>query len=277
MNSTPLSLRNLLKRTAQCLFLYSGLIQCRNFWLRLRRRSLITILAYHRVDTPDGDVNNVSPEHFDRQMAFLRKRYRVVPVRELLEILARGECAERVVAITFDDGYRDNYEKAVPILRRYGLPACFFLSTGIVGTDRHFDHDLELAGRPLPVLSWEEVREMADGGFEIGSHTVNHARLSTCDPAALRYEVEESRAELERRLGRGVTLFSYPFGGEGDFSPGALRAVRAAGYACSFSCHGGLNSPDADPFALRRQGVADTGDLLAFRSWVEGWPMGKKY
>jgi peptidoglycan/xylan/chitin deacetylase (PgdA/CDA1 family) len=270
-------MRILIKKALQFIFLFSGYVQARNLILRVRGRSLITVLAYHRVDTPDGDVNNVSPENFARQMAFLRSRYRVVSVAGLLKILARGRNTDRVVVVTFDDGYRDNYLNAVPILRRFDLPACFFLSSGIVGTGRHFDHDLELAGRPLPVLSWDEVREMADLGFEIGSHTVNHARLSDCDPDLLRYEVAESKAELERHLGKPVTLFSYPFGRESDYSPTAATAVKSAGYVSNFSCHGGLNSPTTDPFTLRRQGVADTGSLLAFRAWVEGWPIGRKY
>jgi len=270
-------IRILIKKALQIIFLFSGYVQARNLWLRLRGRSLITVLAYHRVDTPDGDINNVSPENFARQMAFLRSRYRVISVAELLAILERGRNVGRVVVITFDDGYRDNYLNASPILREYDLPACFFLSSGIVGSDRHFDHDLELAGRPLPVLSWDEVREMDGMGFEIGSHTVNHARLVDSAPDALRDELEGSKAELERRLGKPVTLFSYPFGRKSDFSPIAAAAVRRAGYVCNFSCYGGLNRPTTDPFAIRRQGVADTDSLPAFQSWIEGWPIGRKY
>jgi peptidoglycan/xylan/chitin deacetylase (PgdA/CDA1 family) len=269
--------RPLIKKALQVIFLFSGYVQVRNLMLQIRGRSLVTVLAYHRVDVPDGDVNNVSPENFAKQMAFLRSRYKVIPVAELLEILAQGRSVRRTVVVTFDDGYRDNYLNAAPILLKYGLPACFFFSSGIVGTERHFDHDLELAGRPLPVLSWDEVRAMADQGFEIGSHTVNHARLSDCDPELLRCEVAESKAELERHLGKPVTLFSYPFGRESDFSSMAATAVKAAGYVCNFSCHGGLNRPTADPFTLRRQGVADTDSLLAFQAWVEGWPIGRKY
>jgi len=270
-------LRTLIKKALQVIFLFSGYVQVRNLWLRIRGQSLITVLAYHRVDTPDGDVNNVSPENFARQMACLRSRYHVVSVAELLGILARERASGRVVVVTFDDGYRDNYLNAVPILERFGIPACFFLSSGIVGTERHFDHDLELAGRPLPVLTWDEVRAMAGMGFEIGSHTVNHARLSECDLPRLRYELEGSKAELERQLGKPVTLFSYPFGRESDFSPAAATAVKMAGYACTFSAFGGINRPTANPHEIRRQGVADTDSLLAFRAWVEGWKIGRKY
>jgi peptidoglycan/xylan/chitin deacetylase (PgdA/CDA1 family) len=277
LGTTLMVFRPLIKKALQVIFLFSGYVQVRNLMLQIRGRSLITVLAYHRVDVPDGDVNNVSPENFARQMAFLRSRYRVVSVTELLEILARGRNVGRAVVITFDDGYRDNYLNAAPLLRTYHLPACFFLSSGIVGTKRHFEHDLELAGRPLPVLSWDEARELADMGFDIGSHTVNHARLSDCGPDSLCYELSESKSELERRLGKPVTLFSFPFGQESDFSPVAAAAVKTAGYVCTFSCYGGLNCPTSDPYELRRQWVADTDSLLAFRAWVEGWRMGSKY
>lgn len=271
-----MSLRVLAKKTLKIAYLY-GFVSGRNLLHRWKGASLITVLAYHRVDNPQGDVNAVSPANFDRQMAYLKDNYRVTTVAETLELLKRGENRERVVVITFDDGYRDNFLNAAPILAKYGLPACFFISSGIVGTDRHFEHDLELAGRPLPVMSWEEVRQLSASGFEIGSHTVNHARLSKCSPEELRHELADSKAQLEHQLGGKINFFSFPFGRRGDFSEEALAEVKRAGYLCNFSAFGGINPPSTDPYAIKRQPVADTDSLLYFQAWIEGWELRSLY
>lgn len=272
-----MTIRSFLKHVAKLIFLYSGYIQGRNVLQRLRKKSLITVLAYHRVDDPQGDVNAVSPVNFERQMAYLRKHYRVITVAEALQLLKSGRNCERAVVITFDDGYRDNFLNAMPILKKHGLPACFFVSSGIVGTDRHFDHDLELAGRPLPVMSWEDVRQLAANGFEIGSHTVNHARLSRCSIKELRHELADSKAQLEQQLGSRVDFFSFPFGLRSDFSDEALTEIKRAGYSCNFSAFGGVNPPGSDCFAIKRQAVADSDSLLYYRAWIEGWEMRSRY
>ena len=266
-----LSVRTLIKQVAKMAYLYSGYIQSRNALAAARGAAPITVLTYHRVDHDPADYNAISPEIFDRQMACLKKHYRVIGVRELLEILRSGQNLERSVVITFDDGYRDNLTNAAPILRKHGLPACFFLSSGFIGTDRAFPHDLQRLGRGVPTLSWDEVWELRRQGFDIGSHTVNHTRLSECDDELLRHEIEESKVELERHLAEPVPFFSYPFGLERDFSSAAHRVVKAAGYACCFTCYGGLNNPTVDPYAIRRLGVANADDQLSLRVWVEGW------
>ena len=239
-----------------------------------RRSSLITVLAYHRVEHDPSDVNAITPEIFDRQMACLKRHYRVIGVGELLGILRSGQNRERAVVITFDDGYRDNLTTAAPILKKHCLPACFFLSSGFIGTDRPFPHDLRRLGRGVPTLSWDEVRELRRQGFEIGSHTVNHARLSESDPETLRRELRESRETLERELGADVVYFSFPFGKPGDCSRDVMDEIRRAGYACNFSAHGGLAEPGSDLYDIQRQGVSNHPSLLFFRAWVEGWRIG---
>src|SRR5437899_113626 len=114
-----------------------------------------------------------------------------------------GPLRRPCLAITFDDGYCDNYVEAVPALAEAGLHATFFVSTGFIGTDRVFPHDargqdatdLGLVAR-FPKLTWDDLRAMQEAGHEIGSHTVNHVSLGQADDVEVRKEVEESLAQL---------------------------------------------------------------------------------
>ncbi len=269
-----LTLRVFTKYLLKTLYLHAGYTTVRNGLAAARGKSSVTVLAYHRVDDDAADVNAISPEIFDRQMAYLKAHYRVIGVRELLRMLQSGRNPERAVVVTFDDGYKDNLINAAPVLKKYDLPACFFLSSGFIGADRPFPHDLKRLGRHVPALTWDDVRELARLGFEIGSHTVNHARLSSCDPVSLEHELRDSRKRLEVETGREVTFFSFPFGKPGDCSYKIRQEIAASGYCCNFSAHGGLTGPDADPFDIQRQGVSNNPSLLFFRAWVEGWRIG---
>lgn len=263
--------REMLKRVLKVIYLYSGFVQVRDIILKLRHESLITVLAYHRVDNSEDDVNAVSIEMFDKQMAYLKENYRVITVAELLNIMEKRGNRGRAVLITFDDGYKDNFTNAVPILKKYGLPAVFFISSGIVGTDRFFEHDHKRLRYGVPVLSWEDVQEMARDGFEIGSHTVNHMRLSSCADNIVIREIRDSKMDIEKRIGNKVESFSFPFGRAEDFPSFAGQVVRKTGYRLNFSAYGGLNKPTDDPYNIKRQDVPNHSSLLYFKAWVEGW------
>src|SRR5262249_28366355 len=139
-------------------------------WLTAPR---VAVLLYHRVSDDARDNLTVGIEQFDRQMALVRKHCRVVSIDDV--VTGRGVVSGTpTVCITFDDGYLDNYLHAMPILLKHAIPAAFFVSTGIVGTERAFPHDLRRGNQNLPVMNWDQLREMRDRGFTIGSHSVSH-------------------------------------------------------------------------------------------------------
>jgi peptidoglycan/xylan/chitin deacetylase (PgdA/CDA1 family) len=137
----------------------------------------------------------------------------------------------RSVVLTFDDGYRDNYDFAWPLLKRYGFTATIFLVSDAVGGYNHFDAGLP--GDPVPMLSWEQVREMHAAGIAFGSHTCSHPdSLVHLDDERLGYELAASKATLEEGLNAEIDEFSYPH----DQLDGRVEAaVEAAGYrlACA--------------------------------------------
>ncbi|HEV2034890.1 MAG TPA: polysaccharide deacetylase family protein [Candidatus Dormibacteraeota bacterium] len=137
----------------------------------------------------------------------------------------------RSVVITFDDGYSDNYDFAWPLLKRYGFTATIFLVSDAVGGYNHFDAGLP--GDPIPMLRWDQVREMHAAGIEFGSHTCSHPdSLIRLDDERLRYEVAVSKATLEEGLNTQVEEFSYP---HDQLDARVEAAVEAAGYrlACA--------------------------------------------
>ncbi|MFI6644664.1 polysaccharide deacetylase family protein [Streptomyces sp. NPDC050504] len=184
---------------------------------------------YHSIDDPTHDPYRVtvSPDRFEQQLLWLRRRgLRGVSMRELLRAHARGRAAG-LVGLTFDDGYRDFLAHAVPLLRRYGCTGTVFVLPGLLGKDNSWD----AKGPRKALLTVDEVRQAADAGMEIASHGLHHVSLPTSDGATLRAETVDSRVALRRMIGVPVDGFCYPYG---HLDARAVKAVRDAGY--SYAC-----------------------------------------
>ena len=196
------------------------------------------ILGYHRVGEFQGDhVPTVSARTFERHLAFLaRGRYRVVGLPEILSGPGEGRpLPRRSVAITFDDGYAETHEVAWPLLKQFGFPSTVFVAPAEVG---------------CPGFStWDQVTAMAQDGMTIGCHTMHHSYLPLVGEDRLPEELVESKRVIEARIGRPVTLLSYPVGG---FTPRVQSAVQQAGYAAACTTNRASPHPGIDPYALRR-------------------------
>lgn len=280
--------------------------------LRYRARKLVTILGYHRVLPPQGKdfcfsdgVISATPDEFARELKYLRENMDVISIAQLLDgIRDSSRLPPRPAVITFDDGYVDNYEYALPLLREAGLPACFFVCTGIIGTRRvpwyeawvcclkrsrstqiespfggsdppyetanldasirRFRQHIRLkpwdevpgyilrlqeatsvrpeehVGKQL-FMTWEQVKELAAAGMEIGGHTRTHPALSrVSDPQVLRDEIGGCYADLRQMLERPPVAFAYPFGYPQFMSEAADSEIAKAGFEISFSFRHGF-------------------------------------
>src|SRR5204863_10163437 len=119
---------------------------------------------------------------FISHLTILRQHYPVVSLSEAIQASrAKRFLGPNVVVITFDDGYADNCEKAAPILRYFGMPATFFVTAGLVGTARSFDHD-SVSPYRFANLTWDQVRSLRECGFDVGSHGWSHVNLGRCHP-----------------------------------------------------------------------------------------------
>ncbi|MEU5755252.1 polysaccharide deacetylase family protein [Streptomyces sp. NPDC047829] len=209
---------------------------------------------YHSVGDRSADPYGitVTPDRLDAQLGWLRRRgLRGVPVSELLAARARG-AGRGLVGLTFDDGYADFVEHALPCLRRWGCGATLFVLPGRLGGDNAWDP----LGPRKPLLTADGIRHAAAEGVEIGSHGLTHIDLTEADDAALRAETAESRALLADLIGAPVTGFCYPYG---TVDARAVEAVRAAGYA--YACAIGPG-PLTGPHALPRVHVGQSDGSL---------------
>jgi peptidoglycan/xylan/chitin deacetylase (PgdA/CDA1 family) len=222
-------------------------------WPVLKPR--VTVLLYHRVSDDARDNLTVGVEQFERQMALLASRCKVLPLREAIARGPQARCDRPVVAVTFDDGYLDNYATAAPILQRHGIPASFFVSTGLIGTETPFPHDRRRGNVGLKNMSWAQLREMAAAGFEIGSHSVSHIDCAAEPEAVVRRELDASLAALRTELGSGDYAFAYPYGGRQHMTPERLALVREAGFSACLSAYGGSNVAAVERFNVLRRGV----------------------
>ncbi len=306
------------------------------------------ILRYHSVnDDPRwaGDYMQpslaLSPDVFERQVAHLAESHRVVSVAEIASAIAAGNRPDpRSVAITFDDGYEDNYRCAFPILRKYGVAATFYVTTACVadeellwtvrlryamrrtdkaelvcdalgmtrldisnagsrdcairlvtGLVKRCSRDeadallgsvFEALGAPdrteLRVMAtWDELREMRDGGMAIGSHTVHHYNSTSITDEDLASELDGSKAALERELGLDEIHFAYPNGRtDAHCDPRTARLVREAGFSSAVTSVTGPASPRYSVFAIPRLGVASRdGDPRLFEAHMQYARLGR--
>jgi peptidoglycan/xylan/chitin deacetylase (PgdA/CDA1 family) len=219
----------------------------------------VPILVYHNVaphrqtETAAQRAYDVAPSSLEAQLRYLQDHHiRVVPLATLVAALRdRSSGPDRAVVLTFDDGWATQYANALPLLRRFGVTATFFVFTNPIGKDARF-------------LTWGELRNMQAAGMSIGSHSKSHPYLTKLDPPALRDEIAGSRRALEAQVGVPIDYFAYPFG---EHSAALEQAVRDAGYAAARAFPGGLWNGPADLFALRA--VEATDDLVAFRRIVD--------
>ena len=224
-------------------------------WARVRG-SGVPILMYHRIVS---EVDAADPKYamtsrrFVAQMRLLRLLgYRTIPLRELVRRHRAGELPPpRSVVVTFDDGNQDN-ERAARYMLSHGQSGTIFLVTGCVGGERTWS----TGGLPrIPMLTWDQVRDLRSAGFEFGSHSHTHPDLGRADSETAAEEIRIARAQIVRELGVPDHLFAYPYGGH-NATTKAL--VAAAGYAAACGVRRGLSDMHDDLFCLRR--VAAYGD-----------------
>jgi peptidoglycan/xylan/chitin deacetylase (PgdA/CDA1 family) len=220
---------------------------------------------YHKVAAlnPRSNVlgHYVSPAAFDRQMGALQAMgFSSVPLGHFRDALK----VKRPVVITFDDGYQNFYDHALPSLKKRGLAATVFLVSGQIGGTNEWDAKLGDVEERL--MTAEMIASARKEGIEFGSHTSNHANLTKVDADTAWREICDSRCDLEERLGEPVSTFAYPYGAENSE---VREMVSKAGYRFACSTRKGANDSTTDPFALKRINIRrDTGlPVFVMKIW----------
>jgi peptidoglycan/xylan/chitin deacetylase (PgdA/CDA1 family) len=226
----------------------------------------ICVLFYHRVADQHPNGWTISTSGFKRQIDWLRHRCDLISLAEMQERVASGKNERPSACITFDDGYGDNMQFAVPYLLQHHVPFTYFVSTNHALHGEPFPHDVA-AGLPLRPNTIEELRQLAAAGVEIGGHTRGHCDLGQSMPAhRLVSEIRGCKEDLEQAIDVVVRYFAFPYGLPGNMSGDAFRIAHEAGYRGVCSAYGDYNFPGGDPFHLRR--IHADPEMIRFRNWL---------
>jgi peptidoglycan/xylan/chitin deacetylase (PgdA/CDA1 family) len=203
----------------------------------------LIVLCYHGISDSWPAETSVRPADFEQQLeGFAARGYRGATLSDALTVPA----AEKTVVVTFDDAHRSVLEAASPVMARLGVPGTVFVPTDYAtsqqpmawdGYDGWLGTEHE---RELDCMSWDELRGLASAGWEIGSHTCSHPRLSRLADDEILAELAQSRAECERRMGVPCRSIAYPYG---DYDDRVVRAARDTGYSFATTVPRGPRQP----------------------------------
>jgi peptidoglycan/xylan/chitin deacetylase (PgdA/CDA1 family) len=247
---------------------------------RRESSSALPILMYHSISDTHEDVAPyyrvcTSPAAFARQITFIaRNGYQTLTLDQAQQFLHKGRDLSKFVVITFDDGFRDFYMNAFPILMEHGFTATMYLPTSFISGQRRAFKDREC-------LTWSEVREMRQAGICFGSHTVNHPKLVTLDWPRINDELRDSRAEIEQQLGSEISHFAYPYAfpqANGEFSAHFRDCLEQHGYRTCVTTELGRVTAQDDAFRWKRLPANSCDDLDLLQAKLAGaydwmrWP-----
>jgi peptidoglycan/xylan/chitin deacetylase (PgdA/CDA1 family) len=212
----------------------------------------VTVLFYHRVADDGDDEGTISNRAFARQIAWLSENVDLISLEEAQRRIRANDNGRLAVSITFDDGYAENCQEAIPLLVQKRIPCTYFVTAGNVLSGEPFSHDLARGCR-FPPNNAEQLRAMAAAGIEIGVHGYSHADLGEVhEERELHREVVTSGEQLQDLLGRPMRYFAFPYGQYANLNVRAFQLAHEAGYEAICSAYGGYNFPGDDAFHLQR-------------------------
>ena len=229
---------------------------------RAPRAARVPILMYHYISVPPPDADkyrldlSVTPAAFEAQMAYLAAQgYHPIRVSDLSDHLLNGTpLPPKPIVLTFDDGYLDNYENALPILEKYKFTGTFFIITQFVDEKRP------------GYMNWDQVEQLAIDGMEIGSHTLDHIGLRGKSRAIQTTEIVGSKAMIEDRIGTPVKSFCYP---AGEYDALTISILRSAGYLAATTEIQGTYQSERSMYELRRVRIRGSYSIADYAYWID--------
>jgi peptidoglycan/xylan/chitin deacetylase (PgdA/CDA1 family) len=250
---------------------YLGYSSIRNLVLRMQNKAVARFVTFH-------DLLPEASRCFETNLYFLKRYTNVVSLDDFFSGKLSPEKIN--VVITFDDGYKSWVTDALPTLRKLGLPATFFISSGFIGLSKEDEADFirskifsgpKTHRKVTGALTFADVKKIADEGFTIGGHTVNHRNLAELrDEVQLRYEIIEDKLRLERLTGRQIEYFAYPSGVYHNPEINLSEVLRESGYRGAVTTESGSNNVRSNPFLLHRELTGRSMPWRVFRARVYG-------
>lgn len=218
----------------------------------------VPILLYHSIDA-SGSPISVSPQNFAWQMSYLAKRgWFTMTLDELIQLKRAHRLPKKRFIITFDDGFRNILTEGLPVLQAFGFTATVYIATEYVGRTNGF----VTARMPsLPMVTWDDIRALADAAWRIESHGHTHTNLPQLDRSKVLWELQISKDHLDKKADVRAKHFCYP---RGKYTENIVRAVEEAGYASAASLRVGKVREASNPWLLERLPVNDRVTPLHF-------------
>ncbi|OXM86705.1 polysaccharide deacetylase [Paenibacillus rigui] len=216
----------------------------------------IPVLNYHSITTDPGNPATITPEKFAEQMHYLKEHgYTTLSLQQFTDVLeGKQPTPAKPVLLTFDDGYADNYEHALPLFKELDFHAVLFISPDTV-EDGYF-------------LNWEQIKEMHQAGWDIQPHGMTHPHLPRLKAADQAYQIVEARKQIEEQLGTAADIYCYPYG---EWNAATLRVLREHQFRYAFTIEQGWTTPDQDALKLKRVFVNGEESLEQWISKLEKW------
>ena len=236
-----------------------------------KKKYEVPVIMYHRV------INNAENEGvygtyiyedmFKKHLQYLKdKNYTVITFKDLDKIGWRNrfEKGKKYIILTFDDGYKDNYDLAFPILKEFNFKATIFL----MGSLTYNEWDVKAGGeRKFSLMSVEMIKEMQDYGIEFGAHTFNHPKLNTLSNEEIEHQIVDVKKPLEEKIGKEIITFAYPYGILNDY---AKEMAKKAGYTFALATDSGSVCLSDDLYQIRRIAIFPNTNLFSFKRKVAG-------
>lgn len=223
-------------------------------WLYRWRKAFPIVIFYHHVISDRPHHLGAPTAAFARQIAFLRKFYRIASLEQAMQMLQSGSVPVPTVVLTFDDGYAENFVNLRAVAEHYNIPVFLFLSTAHIENGSPFGHDVKRKQTGFAPLSWNQVMSLSRSGFSFGCHTRSHFDCGSHDTTKLEEEIAGSKRDLGSHTGIWADYFSFPWGMPENISSEALRLAKAS-FQYVFAAAGGVNVICNDPRGalLRRE------------------------
>lgn len=213
---------------------------------------------------------------FERHLRYFRSIAEIISLDDALHLMTSGEPIDgRYICITFDDGFKNWTENALPILKSADAVAAFFVATDYIGAHVERDRDKLLGfydsgDRLMEFMTWDDCRALIDAGMTVGSHSAHHLHLSALDDDTARDELKTSKTMIEDALGTQCDHFCCPFGvPDVDYDPDRHPAMaRELGYRTFLTTRRGANTAGTDPFAIKRDHMLANASLLELRYFL---------
>ena len=215
----------------------------------------IPVLMYHSIDYEKGNELRVPLKNFEEQMKFLKDQgYTTLTLDQLYDFFENNKpVPEKSVAVTFDDGYQDNYTNAYPVIKKYGLKATVFVITSTIDKN-------------AKCLNSSELREMQANGMDIESHTVNHEELNSLSYEKQLETLKKSKNDIENLLNKKVYYLAYPVG---KWDNNSLKALKNAGYNMAFTTKNSKSNKTDGLYTLNRVRINASTSIDQFKNLIK--------